>query len=274
MKIRYADDSTGHILVSYVVTKDLLDSFNRAQEIQKQLFDVSGLYDRLVVSNNEWPCRGFLFIHANDLYERSYFNLSRARNRVLEYAQENGYDWVFLFDADSIIFDYLEVPESGFTQCLAYFSSSEEVQSKTFNTDNDLNWRGSGWFILPRAAFQFPFCEDFLSYYGEDLDYFHNVLVRSGIQPSKWCSRIIHMWHPRRHCTPEQTTRNKQLLARRLALLHGREFLDGIKDWCDPELLTMVNHYHSERNPYHAASHFLRRLSLAWRQTGRQKINR
>lgn len=273
MKISRSDDSTGHVLLSYTVTKDLWTQFDRTQAVQKKLFDLESYYDRIVVTDNAWPYRGFMHLPADDLYERGYFNLSRARNRVLEYAQQHNYDWVFLLDADSVVYDFLEVPERGFTQCLCYFSTSEDAESGTFRTDSELNWRGSGWFILPRAAFSLRFCEQFVGYYGEDLDYFHNVLVPAGIQPSKWCSRVIHLWHPMRHCTPEQSTTNKRLLARRLAQLHNREFLEGIKQWSDGQLIEMVEEEYRCRNPFHAAKVFLNRAWRSWRETGKQRIN-
>jgi len=238
-----------NILVAYNVDSTLVSHFNYVQEWQARLFEDIQQYNRIVVSDipidkcriTNVVCERFGSAESN--------NVSAARNKAIEYANENNFDYVLLMDVDSVLLEPINVDdnyENTFLMTKTFSSTEEEIKSGTFDYNDNTRWNDKALFILPRSTFHLRFCEDFIGYFGEDIDFYNNVLRPAGFKQGSLFTRVLHVWHPPRlHNTPIPFA-NKMLLAKRTEYCLGDKWCHT-SEWKDQELAGMVKAIHHIR---------------------------
>lgn len=190
-------------LFSAIVTEKFMPRYRRTVEVQDVFFPdgLKGI-DRILMTDDETDAEKLgLQVVRRDLKKDGVFNHSKARNLVLDYAWENGYDWLLDGDADRVVMAPPDqYPSSGFSVLQMHYAkkedSPEELRKRWLEGGLEAN-QGGAFFVLPRSAFmKARFCEDFRFTRWEDIDYTAHVLPRAGIQARPACGRGLHLWHP------------------------------------------------------------------------------
>lgn len=167
-------------------------------------------------------------------------NLAMARNIALDHAQKNNFDLVLLLDADVVLLEDPVVPENPFTLTWSFFSDENEAARGEFPLADPSKWRGGTGFVLKQECLCLRFCEGFIGYGYQDVDYQHNVLVPVVGEPSRWSTKSIHVWHPPRGNHLAHWDQNKVLMIKRLYATRGEDAFMEIEKWGDAEMLGML----------------------------------
>lgn len=202
------------ILIGYVVTTDVWQSFNSAQHFQKKLIDLAG-YNRVIVSDSPRSMEGFSSIVCPRLKTDDGMSLNAGYNDLIEYAVDNNFEALVTLDADMLLMEHPRLPpENYFTCCRIFWSTLDEISTEHFRFWDSERWTSSSAFIMHRNDFlKRRYCEGFLGHGFNDIDFFENVLVATGAKPFEWTTNAIHYWHPvRSNEKNEVNTANNRLL--------------------------------------------------------------
>lgn len=215
------------ILAAYTATADLLQALGSTLAMQSEYFPQAAGIDRVVVTDTTVPKALKVRSLKIDPWVNGQFCLAKCRNVAIDYANKQGYDWIILIDADTILANLPTVfPESGYAPLNLYRTHiGESVATLDFETAP----RQDAWFLLGKQLFQHRFDERFLGYGLEEADFIQHVLadVPAGVTDV----RAIHIWHERRaalwQIDANQQARSKHLFTKRqvpvLAVLRRRE---------------------------------------------------
>lgn len=190
------------LLIAYAVTGDLLDTFRRTLSVQRA-FDRSlapVLHDACIVSDVDIGALGRIPVITANCWERGEFCISRCRNAAIEYAARKNYDWLLLLDADHIVVNWplmapsISFPPSGFAAPAGAWAAETEPPFR--DLDLASRWMQSQWFLLGRQHFNRRFCEEYVGYGLEEVDFQHVVMADVPLDHTSL--RIIHLWHATR----------------------------------------------------------------------------
>src|SRR3989442_1341560 len=103
------------ILLAYVVTRDLFDTFRRTLSFQSRFAEALHDTQSLLVSDLSAPSFGLPNVVAPQLECGENFCLAAGLSAALDYAVEKDYDWVLLLDADSVLVSHPnDFPPTGY----------------------------------------------------------------------------------------------------------------------------------------------------------------
>lgn len=243
------------ILLSYLVTQNLADTFRRNQELQKRLHSIDHLESLIISDAPSQASFGFgegakdfkpaRFISSSHIIgEDGEFAISFARNIALDHAQNNNFDLLLLLDADVVLLEDPVVPENAFTIIWTYFCDENESKRGEFALSDASKWRGGTGFVLKRECLGLRFCEGFRGYGYQDIDFQHSVLVPVVGEPSHWSTKSVHVWHqPRPPFQAAHWEANKVLMIKRLfETKRDAAFLE-LEKWGDAEMVGMAKVY-------------------------------
>ena len=190
-------------LLSYMVTTKVLDRLYVTMEYQKKWQSIADRFDRIILTDFTTEVKTDLPIHRGDFYIDGIFNQSKARNCLLKYAADKGYEWAFDGDADRVMLEMPEKMPEPMVACVPMHhalkdQSPEWLYGKWLS--NGLNYTGSSFFVFHRNYFDLRFCEDFKWNGYEDLDFIYNICQPKGIPLGHFPdARAIHLWHQERY---------------------------------------------------------------------------
>jgi len=241
------------ILLSYLVTQNLSNTFRRNQDLQKRLHSIDHL-ESLIISDAPSQssfgvgagAKGFTrFISSSHIIgQDGEFAIAVARNIALDHAQNNNFDLLLLLDADVILLEDPVVPENAFTLIWTYFCDANESKRGEFDLADPSKWRGGTGFVLKRECLGLRFFEGFRGYGYQDIDYQHNVLVPVVGEPSHWSTKSVHVWHqPRPPFQSVHWESNKVLMVKRLFETKGDGAFLELEKWGDAEMVGMAKVY-------------------------------
>jgi hypothetical protein len=215
------------ILLSYVVTENVVDRFLRTIRFQDLFPSAVADLDRVVITDSSTQIQFPFPVIRSILYVSGKFYLVGARNAALQYAHDHGYDYLLDGDADRVLLSLPQCLPQRHISCVMLHSQSkaesEEALAKKVQ-DGDLNYEWSSWFIVPRPLMQYRFHGEYLAYGYEDLDYVHNVLAPLGINICDAGARGVHLYHALTTSSEHEAfKRNKSIYEKRWAELHPEE---------------------------------------------------
>jgi len=205
-------------LICYALTESVLPRFYKAQEIQKK-FPAFDQYDKLVITDftskvdTAWP------ILREDIFTADgIFSLGHAYNVAFWYAAENGYECVLTGDSDRIILNVSEkLPTQGLSCVDVYHATAKDTVDDMLKNIDTLKYTPSSFFVIPRSVFmKCHFCEEFVGYAWDDIDYVYNVCPSHGItQPKEFPKlRGLHLYHKERLFTETSKENNRRFKIR------------------------------------------------------------
>lgn len=209
------------ILMTLIAGKNCLDRFHRTVKLQARFPVAMADVDRLVITDRQGdPNVGLPIYRSADFWTaegKVWF--ARLRNIGMRLAGELGYEWWIDGDADkSLIVPPTRFPDSGYA-CIPIFwakKNESEVAIRKGLQANSLKYGGSVYFVVRRDVFtKHKFCEDYVGYGLDDIDYHENVLAPAGIHQGKTDARGAHLWHPPYRKQTVEIDRNKLLFRRR-----------------------------------------------------------
>jgi SAM-dependent methyltransferase len=208
-----------NLAISYCVTGQphLLERLEASIMDQRRLENEAGVqcpYARVLVTDlphsklstsilsffNHFVCSVDAF-NFDPYVGKTYFSLAKARNAALRHAALNGFDWILLCDADTVIADYRwDPPDGGYGVPETYWQTSDaedilfswaKVQSPTERTFS----QGNSWFLISASLFRnIAFNENIYGYGFEDLEYDARATA-AGARLAKTALRVIHRFH-------------------------------------------------------------------------------
>lgn len=199
------------ILLAYCVSPALNSEWAATIEVQKHFPLPSNCVQRR--------------FYSPDCGEEENFNKAKCQNLAIEYAIEEGADWILMMDSTGVLInEILEFPESGYATAWVFAAPPGQ-------TNPDLRegseWCGFGcksrWspvnslFLLGRTVFtRVRFCEDYIGFGYQDIDFKDNVIDAAGIKEGWTNARLMHLFHPRHNLYHTNYLRNQELYSRRL----------------------------------------------------------
>ena len=190
------------VLLAYAVTPALWDRFVAAQQIQDRLFPAA-----------VQGCKRATFGHFN---EGPKFNLAAVRNKSFAQAAAQNFDWIVCLDADAVMTRPItQWPESGYGSTRIYRLRIDQLPEELTGGIPEHEYGDSSWFVLRRDVFsRFRYCEHFVGYGFEDIDFHVNVLAHGGVHRSDCDARALHLWHQPRFTADEIDTNKARYAAR------------------------------------------------------------
>lgn len=199
------------ILLAYVVTEELFDTFRRTVALQAGYARALHGTDSLLVSDVPVSGLDICNIVVSDLGSGKDFCLAAGLNAALNCAAERDFDWLLLLDADTILVSHPnDFPPSGFGPCQVWKLGPTDIPE----LHPKIPWEESGPLLLGRNVFsKYRYCEEFKGYGYEDTDFYENVIGGAGIGRSFTDARTFHLWHPPR--PTRRSISNYELFLRR-----------------------------------------------------------
>lgn len=179
-------------LLAYTATPKVMPDLRRTLAVQREYYPKAwAAYDKVVVGGwmDDLPCA------VVDCGEGDDFCISKARNAAIGFARREGYDWVVLLDADHVVLNPMELaPRSGFGAPMTAWQWEHEGFPLDLSAAE--RWMESQWWILGREHFGRQFCEQFVGYGFEEVDFQRHVMA--DVPVTETDLRVVHLWHPRR----------------------------------------------------------------------------
>lgn len=206
------------ILIAHLTSHNLLPSFEAALKAQYEYFSgaVKGA-ETIIITDKGFPIRAGIDMQVvPNLWRGDQFRISRARNACMDAAVARGADYLVLIGTDVIVTSLgTRLPETDFGLANIRFQKEGQPIGETSN-----NLMHSCCYVIGKQVLQrFRYCEDFVGYGWEDIDFEINVVRHAGIPLALCDVELLHLWHPPRDhsCMNDNTA----LFARRCASVRG-----------------------------------------------------
>jgi hypothetical protein len=202
-------EGTGHpahgeislkMLLSHHSNGATMGRFGRMLEAQLRFAEALDGVDRVFVTDHHVDFDPGFPVIRTSFMDRDRVCLAAIKNVIIDYAIQGGYDWLMDGDADRFLARRPTMfPPSGYAPMGCYCSSQGQTVNQIvelYRADR-LVFPGSFFNLLSREVFKkHRFCEEYIGYGFEDVDYRENVLAANGIHEASSDARGIHLWHP------------------------------------------------------------------------------
>lgn len=164
------------------------------------------------------------------LFTNGFHNLSIGKNIGINYAIQNNYNWLFICDADVVIFKDFKFSKNGFI-----VSQWIKLEKNIFDPLKSLNTlTPSSMYLLNKNVFsKLRYYEDYYGHGWEDMDFFWIERRKHNIECSMINNNCLHLYHDLRtfYLNSETLTRNE--------LIFTERFMDIFDDY--DELKKILN---------------------------------
>lgn len=221
--------------------------------MQRRILNIDHLARQIVT---DLPLAGAI-VSAQVRLPDGEINPSVARNLAIEAAEKSDATLLLLLDADAVLLQIPVSPAAAYSVTWTYRTTEAEMATDTipfYNSPlNKAQWGGGCWFVLQRDCFKLRFCEELAGYYGQDIDFHHNVLAPAVGQGSHWTPKALHVWHPPIKHDEDRAEGNRILMAERFVKTYGSAAINRAEH-LGPEFVGMVK----------AMRHLPRPVGVAW----------
>lgn len=203
-----------------MVTKSLIKDYLKVIKEQNK-YCITRKYDFLIVTDDKYLIysylrnlkgyKNFTIIESDSLFTNDFYNHSAAKNIGIQYAIDNNYDWLFVYDSDVVIFKDFDFPQNGFA-----ISSWVKLEKNDFNPPIDkTSYTPSSMYLFPRSVFtKIKYNEDYYGHGWEDMEMHYIETYRQGICCTLLNPNCIHLYHDVRvgtYFTEHTAERNERI---------------------------------------------------------------
>lgn len=159
--------------------------------------------DRVIISDLPYDYYDGIPISRFPMFRDGMIDFSRTKNKAIQIALDEGYDWLVDMDADTLLVrPVTEFPPTGFCSIPTYFSGNQESDQEIVSrvTAGTVSFRGSSRFVVRRDVLErYRYDERIVGYGGEDFDLFETLGRTHGIHASETDARCVHLAHDLSH---------------------------------------------------------------------------
>lgn len=190
-------------LLTYIVTQSVLPRLLRTLAFQKSHFaEAFEQYDKIILTDFKTQIDVGLKVVRRDICPEGKYSMPVARNAAFKVAEEGGYEWHFDGDADRVVLDCpKEFPEPGLGYVSMHHFLKDETEKDILEKYalGKINFRPSSFFVTHREFFtKLRFCEEFVGYGYDDIDFVYNVCRKSKVPSRIIKAHGFHLWHEER----------------------------------------------------------------------------
>jgi hypothetical protein len=224
-------------LYATISSKEAAFRLHRAADIQKRFNEALQGWDKVLVTDSVNPAdppEGYSILKV-PLFKGDKLHFPTYRNVTMQYASENGYDWLIQSTADLVILHGpSSFPPNSFTSVMTYLASPGEDIGHViarWKAGSPMAFGGSTYFLMGRGIFtKYRFHGGYLGYGYEDADFMSNILWPEGIERldgTPFGARAIHIHEPANQWVRigEDLQANQALFESRLAKARSGERL-------------------------------------------------
>lgn len=158
--------------------------------------------------------KNYHILQSNDLFTNGFHNLAIGKNIGINYAIENGYDWLFICDADVVVFKEFKFSENGFI-----VSQWIKLEKGIFDPLKSLNsFTPSSMYLLGRKVFsKLRYHEEYYGHGWEDMDFFWIERRKHNIECDMTNNNCLHLYHDLRtfYLNSDDQRRNESIFINR-----------------------------------------------------------
>ena len=183
------------------MTKNLIKDYLRVIREQNKYNFVSK-YDFLIVVDDAMSFYPYLknlnvyrnckIIESQDLFTNGFHNLSVGKNIGIDYARDNNYEWIFICDADVVVFRDFQFPKNGF--CVSEWIKLNKDEKPNLN-DKSLFTPSSNYLMRNDVFNKLRYNEQYYGHGWEDMEIFWVERLRHNIKCKISNKNCLHIYH-------------------------------------------------------------------------------
>lgn len=215
------------ILLYYPVTESVYLDYLVSQEWQQAIYGGMYQFDKLIITDTEFikkdPDKKETILRIPE------WTLCKSQNAAIDYADRNGYDYLWFLDSGAIILADPVLPQDYYTAAMVYMTDAGELQRRSFGSF-PYRWKISSWHLMHRKCYGYRYCEDFTGLHFTDCDFVFNILNPVGVGGDEATpNRCVHAYHPQR-TSVEDYHKSLRLFAKRSLFVNGKaKMLEMVK---------------------------------------------